>query len=207
MSNTTPAPSAQPGQPGQPGQPSFGGGPAPYAPQTPYAAAPVQDHVAYGQVAPVPQGYPQQAGYGQPNAALQAYGHPGPSAAMMPYGAPAPAATLGQVRGTGMVILLSIVTFGIYALVYYFQTHAEMKRHTGDGVGGGLALVLALLVGFVSPFLLSHEVGELYRRRGQHPPVSAVTALWCLLPLIGTLVWLAQTNGALNEYWRSLGAH
>jgi hypothetical protein len=35
-----------------------------------------------------------------------------------------------------------------------------------------------MFVGIVSPYLLSHEVGGLYERRGQAKPVSAATGLW-----------------------------
>jgi hypothetical protein len=60
------------------------------------------------------------------------------------------------------------------------------------------------------PFLSSNEVGRLYERRGQQPPVTALTGLWALLLgwffLVGAIVWFVKTNGALNDYWRSLGA-
>jgi hypothetical protein len=120
-------------------------------------------------------------------------------------------APVGKVRDTGTCFLLMIVTLGIYGLVWYFKTHDEMKRHTGEGLGGGIALLLAIFVGFVMPFLNSNEVGRLYERRGQRPPVSAVTGLWALLLgwcfFLGTIVWFVKTNDALNSYWRSLGAH
>lgn len=124
-----------------------------------------------------------------------------------PYGAPAPG-TLGQIRGTGITMLLFFVTLGIYGLVYYYKTHEEIKIHTGRGLGGGLALLLAILVGFVSPFLLSDEVGKLHSARGQQPPVTAVTGLWVIpgiLILVGPFIWFIKTNGALNDYWKSLG--
>ena len=58
--------------------------------------------------------------------------------------------------------------------------------------------------------LNSNEVGGLYERRGQARPVSAVTGLWALLLgwffYVGLIVWFVKTNGALNDYWRSLGA-
>ena len=116
---------------------------------------------------------------------------------------------LGQVRGTGVAMLLCIVTLGIYSLVYYYKTHEEMKQHSGDGVGGVLGLVLALFIGIASPFILSSEVGRLYERTGRAKPVSGVTGLWAILGwliLIGPIVWFVKTNGALNAYWRSLGA-
>ena len=114
----------------------------------------------------------------------------------------------GRIRPTGMIILLFFVTLGIWAFVYYYQVHEEMKRHTGEGLGGVLALVLAIFVGIVNPFLLSHEVGQLYARRGQEPPVRALTALWFfpgMVILVGPFIWFIQTNNALNEYWQSLG--
>src|SRR5512139_2754476 len=55
-----------------------------------------------------------------------------------------PTAPLGKIRGTGACIALTFVTFGIYPIVWYYMIHDEMKRHSGDGLGGGLALVLAI---------------------------------------------------------------
>jgi hypothetical protein len=159
----------------------------------------------YGQPPPS-HGYPQQPppyGYGQPSYAGQPMpGAPAYAQYAQPQGPP------GRIRPTGMIILLFFVTLGIWAFVYYYQVHEEMKRHTGEGLGGVLALVLAIFVGIVNPFLLSHEVGQLYARRGQEPPVSALTALWFfpgMFILVGPFIWFVQTNNALNEYWQSLG--
>ena len=159
----------------------------------------------YGQPPPS-YGYPQQPppyGYGQPSYAGQPMpGAPAYAQYAQPQGPP------GRIRPTGMIILLFFVTLGIWAFVYYYQVHEEIKRHTGEGLGGVLALVLAIFVGIVNPFLLSHEVGQLYARRGQEPPVSALTALWFfpgMFILVGPFIWFIQTNNALNEYWQSLG--
>jgi hypothetical protein len=124
---------------------------------------------------------------------------------------PAPTASaLGKVRSTGGCIALTIVTLGFYTWYWYYKTHDEMKRHSGSGIGGGIALVLAIFVGIVMPFLTASEVGGLYERRGQARPVSAATGLWALLLgwffFVGLIVWFVKTNGALNAYWRSLGA-
>lgn len=138
---------------------------------------------------------------------------PGAPAAAMPSPAYPPATTgtgeVGKVRGTGVCILLAIVTFGIYSLVWFSKTHAEMKRHSGQGIGGVFALLIAVVIGFVSPYLASNEVGGLYERRGQGKPVSALTGLWYfpgVFILVGPIVWFVKTNGALNAYWRSVGA-
>ncbi len=124
--------------------------------------------------------------------------------------APLGAAPIGQIRSTGTCVLLSIVTLGIYTWVWYYKTHDEMKQHSGEGIGGPLALVLAIFVGVVMPFITPNEVGGLYERRGQERPVTAMTGLWAILLgwlfFVGLIVWFVKTNNALNEYWRSLGA-
>jgi hypothetical protein len=165
--------------------------PPPNPPPTYEPAAPP----AYGYQPPPPPGY----GYtGQSMPAV-----PGYAQYARPQG------PIGQMRPTGMTILLFFVTLGIWSFIYYFQTQEEMKRHSGEGLGGVLALVIALFFGIVSPFILSNEVGNLYGRRGQEKPVSAATALWffpgCFI-LVGPFIWFIRTNNALNEYWESLGA-
>lgn len=126
-----------------------------------------------------------------------------------PNNAPTPARAgagpVGTVRSNGVAILLFILTLGFYGLYWNFSVHCEMKRHTGQGIGGGLALLLSF-VPLVMTFLTPSEAGGLYRRQGRPEPVSAVTGLWTFLPLIGALVWFIKTNNAINEYWRSVGA-
>jgi hypothetical protein len=119
------------------------------------------------------------------------------------------AGPVGEIRPTGLTILLFFVTLGIWGFVYYYQTQEEMKRHSGEGLGGVFALLIAIIFGLVSPFLLSNEVGMLYERRGRQKPVSALTALWFfpgILILVGPFIWFVKTNRALNDYWASLGA-
>ncbi len=116
---------------------------------------------------------------------------------------------IGQVRGTGISFLLFVVTFSIYGFVWWWKVHEEMKNHTGQGLGGPLAFVIALLISPVAAFLTSDEVGKLYERRGQAQPVSAITGLWYfpgMFLVFLPIVWFVKTNGALNDYWRSMGA-
>lgn len=159
--------------------------------------------------------------YADPPATPDAVPPPPPAPPLDPYGtAPAPGTAYGthaaygagpatgKIRGTGMCILLCIVTLGIYSYVWFYSVHDEMKRHTGQGLGGGLALVLAFLVGIVMPYITSSEVGGLYERAGQQKPVSGATGLWNfpgIFLIVGPLVWFIKTNNALNEYWRSQG--
>lgn len=131
---------------------------------------------------------PAMAGYGQYGQAVPAHG------------------PVGKPRGAGAVILLGIVTLGIYSLVWQYKTFKEMKDFSGRGMGGGMALLLAILFAVVNVFAMPAEVGNLYALEGREKPVSGATGLWILLPLVGGIIWLVKTQGALNRYWRSHGA-
>lgn len=138
---------------------------------------------------PPPYGGPPQQAYGQ----APQYG----------------AAPIGQVRSTGVCILLYIVTFGIYGWFWYYNTSEEMKKHSGQGLGGVVSLLLAIFIGIVNPYITSSEVGGLYERAGRKPPVTGMTGLWVfpgIFIIVGPIIWFVKTNGALNEYWKSLGA-
>jgi hypothetical protein len=122
---------------------------------------------------------------------------------------PPPAAAAGPVgkpRGIAFVIIISIITLGIYFLYWLYKTGEETKRYSGDGLGGVLWLVIGLLIGIVMWFVAPSEVGKLYSREGQHQPVSGVTGFWMLLPLIGFIIWVVKVQGALNRFWESKGA-
>ena len=124
-------------------------------------------------------------------------------------GAPAAyGAANAKIRSTGTCILLMIVTFGIYGLFWFYKVHEEMKQHSGQGIGGPVALIISIVIGIVTPFITSAEVGALYERAGQVKPVSGATALWYFpgaIIIVGPLIWFIKTNGALNAYWRSVG--
>jgi protein-S-isoprenylcysteine O-methyltransferase Ste14 len=123
-----------------------------------------------------------------------------------PAPAPAGARPLGKPRGWVVVVLLSLVTLGIYFLVYQYKTFQEMKDYSGEGIGGVVALILAIFLGIVNWFLMPAEVGNLYAAEGQEKPVSGIYGLWNLLPLVGTFIWLAKTQNALSAFWEAHGA-
>lgn len=124
---------------------------------------------------------------------------------------PAPSAggarPLGKPRGWVAVFFLSLITLGIYGLYWQYKTFQEMKDYSGNGIGGAVGLILAIFVGVVNPFIMSSEVGHLYGAEGQEPPpVTGVTGLWILLPLVGAFIWLAKTQNALSAFWEAHGA-
>jgi hypothetical protein len=113
---------------------------------------------------------------------------------------------VGRVRSPVVVVLLSIITLGIYSLYWQYASFKEMKQYSGEGIGGGLGLLFAILLGIVNVFLLPYEIGKQYLRAGQPEPIGAVTGFWVLLPLIGGIVWVFKTQGRLNEFWMAHGA-
>jgi Domain of unknown function (DUF4234) len=113
---------------------------------------------------------------------------------------------VGKIRKPIAVLLFSIITIGIYQLYWTYQVFRELKEHTGQGVGGPIGLVIGLLIGVVNLFLLPAEIGNMYAAEGQPKPVTGMTGLWNLLPLVGTIVWYFKVQGALNRHWESHGA-
>ena len=110
---------------------------------------------------------------------------------------------VGKVRNPWAVIGLSIITLGIYGLYWQYATFKEMKDSSGQGIGGGIGLLLAIFIGIVNVFIMPSEVANLYKARGQEPPVSALTGLWVLIPLVGFIIWIIKVQGKLNEYWEA----
>jgi len=110
---------------------------------------------------------------------------------------------LGQPRGIFFVIVISIITFGIYHLYWTYKTFEEMKQRTGQGLGGVLGLVIAIVIGIVNAFVIPSEVGHMYKGDGESPPMTGWTGLWLILPIVGWFVWIVKVQGALNRYWES----
>jgi Domain of unknown function (DUF4234) len=113
---------------------------------------------------------------------------------------------VGRRRSTGLTILLSIVTCGIWTLVWAYQNGKEIKDHSGTGLGGVAYLIITLLLSPVTMFLMASEVEELFRRDGKEPPITTIWGLWFLLPLIGPIIWYVRMQQSLNDYWTAHGA-
>ncbi len=168
---------------------------------------------------PTNQPPPDQSGYAppdQPGAAPQGppgYPPPGAQPGYPPAAQPAPyggglagRGPIGEPRSAGTVVILSIITLGIYNIYWQYKTFQEMKDYSGQGLGGGIALILAIFVGFVNPFIMGSEIANIYRAEGQEPPVSAATGAWILLPIVGGIIWIVKCQGALNDLWVAHGA-
>ena len=113
---------------------------------------------------------------------------------------------VGKLRSPVSVILLSIITLGIYGLYWQYASFKEMKEHSGEGIGGGLGLLFAILLGIVNVFLLPSEIGHLYSKDGREQTISGLTGFWVFIPLIGGIIWVVKIQGHLNRYWEAQGA-
>ena len=114
---------------------------------------------------------------------------------------------VGETRSIGLSILLFIITLGIYGIYWTYKTQEEIKRYSGNGLGGVLGLVIWILIPPVTFFVVPSEVRWMYEDLdGGTSPVRGIHGLWILLPLIGPIIWFVQVQGALNRYWESKGA-
>lgn len=117
---------------------------------------------------------------------------------------------LGETRSIGLSILWAILTLGIYTFIWVYRTQEETKRYSGNGVGGVIGLVIWLVIGIVTYFIVPSEVRYLHEDLEGQPagtsPVRGVTGLWVLLPFAGPFIWFFKVQGALNRYWESKGA-
>jgi hypothetical protein len=140
---------------------------------------------------PPPPSSPSTSSLGAPSPIPAGYGGAGP---------------IGKPRSIGLVILLTIVTFGIWTIVWSYQNGEEIKRHAGVGLGGVAYLFITLLISPVTMFMLASEVEQLYRREGKEPPITTIWGLWFLLPLIGNIIWYVRIQRSINDYWTAHGS-
>ena len=112
----------------------------------------------------------------------------------------------GAFYSVGLVILLMIVTLGIWGFFWTWRTNEDLKKYNGDGLGGAIALVIYIFVSPVLMFTIPNEIKNMYERDGRESPVSAIWGLWFLLPLIGNIIWYVKVQHAANDFWVSKGA-
>ena len=114
---------------------------------------------------------------------------------------------VGETRSVGLSILWFILTLGIYGIYWVYKTQEEVKRYSGNGVGGVLGIVIYILISPVTFFIVPSEVRYMYEDLdGGQSPVRGIYGLWILLPIAGPIIWFVQVQGALNRYWESKGA-
>ena len=75
---------------------------------------------------------------------------------------------IGEARNPTLVIVLTIITCGIYGLYWLYKSFEELKQHNGEGLGGVVGAILGLF--WVSYFILPIEIQKTYEADGRHDP-------------------------------------
>jgi 4-amino-4-deoxy-L-arabinose transferase-like glycosyltransferase len=112
---------------------------------------------------------------------------------------------IGTPRSTGLTILVTIVTLGIWTWVWSYLNGEELRTYRGEGIGGVGFLLLTIFIAPVTMFLMANEVERMYRDAGEHPRITTLWGLWFLLPLIGQIIWYVRIQGAINTFWQERG--
>lgn len=113
----------------------------------------------------------------------------------------------GEPRSIAVVILLSIVTCGIYSLVWVYQVSEELRVYLGDdSINPTLDVVLSLVTCGIYPIIWMYLMGQRVQRAQQQSglPASDEGILYLILQLFGLgLVSIGIIQSKLNDVWES----
>jgi drug/metabolite transporter (DMT)-like permease len=113
---------------------------------------------------------------------------------------------VGKRRGPWQVILLGLITCGIYTFYWYYQAMEDINRASGEQrINSAMLLILSIFcspVVFVVLYKIDDQLTLLSKEEGVHYTPKYI--LWLLLTLIlgvGPLVAVFQIIGAFNNIW------
>lgn len=112
----------------------------------------------------------------------------------------------GKIRVPLTVVLLTIVTLGIYGLFWYYYMYSDMKDYRGKGLGGVLGVLLGFFCSIINVFVLPSEVEGLQRDSGRETTISALAGFWTFIPIAGFIIWIYKIQNRVNEVWEAAGA-
>ena len=109
-------------------------------------------------------------------------------------------------RSPVAVLLLSIVTCGIYALYLVYQIYCEVRDFRGDStINPGLELVLSIVTCGIYEFYWFYKYGRLVFDMQQRVGVSApndLSLILLILPIFGFgIVSMLLLQSELNRVW------
>ena len=90
-----------------------------------------------------------------------------------------PPSIAGPYYSPGLVIVLMIVTCGIWGAIWSYRTGEDLKKYNNDGLGGVLNLVIYLLLSVVLMFTIPAEIEKMSARRPREPGQPAA---WPVVP-------------------------
>jgi len=117
---------------------------------------------------------------------------------------------VGRDRVVWRQMVLQVVTLGIYRRVWLHRVNKELDGHEALGINHTLNAVL-LCLPVVGPAIVGYQTAQ---RTGRMLTGSGIrfgppAAIWALtvVPLLGTMVYVAWTQGRLNRFWAHERAH
>jgi hypothetical protein len=113
---------------------------------------------------------------------------------------------LGKLRSPAGGWFLALITFGIYALVWYYKINKELRDYDSSiVVKPGLALLSLFvpIVGLVSIYNTGKRIRQAQTVAGIAPEASGLLGL-VLYFVFG--LWLPYYNSNNNKVWRAEGA-
>lgn len=112
-----------------------------------------------------------------------------------------------KIRSAAEVIVFSIITCGIYALVWIYKFAGEMKRYLGrDDINPGTDLLLCILC-FPYVIYWAYKYGKLLneaqKKAGSQEEDNAI--LFLVLAIIGLfIIDMAIMQSNANEIWKKI---
>jgi len=113
---------------------------------------------------------------------------------------------IGKYRTGLSVILLSIVTCGIYLFYWYYQTMEDINKVSNEFRINSTALIIGSIfcspIMFVIDYKVDEELARIFEKEGLFYEKKFI--LWLLLSLfcgIGGLVAICHITRALNTLW------
>ena len=109
-----------------------------------------------------------------------------------------------QKRDIAVSIILTIVTCGIYGIIWFISITDEVKRASGDTefVSGPVAFLLSLVTCGIFEIYWAYKMGELMKKAEEKNgmPIKENAILYLILHLFGLgIVTYALIQSELNE--------
>ena len=95
-------------------------------------------------------------------------------------------------RSIVMMIILSLVTFGIYPLYWYIKFQMELKEQTGEGFGGLGHFLLTFVTFGIYAIYWQYAAGKRLAKQGSDD--------WSIIYLITCFVGLSWLNPFLMQH-------
>jgi drug/metabolite transporter (DMT)-like permease len=110
---------------------------------------------------------------------------------------------VGKDRSPASVVGLSVLTLGIYFLVWHYQVNDEIRRHDPDiQVTPGLSVLAAIfpISSIVTAFCTASRIRQMQLDEGQTQTVSPVLAM--LLFMFFGIGYMLYISSELQAHWR-----